>query len=68
MLSFPADHKDASILGSTSFARDITFADNLSSGQNLSITLTRLIDDFLELVLQGSLLSAASSRDSNEAV
>lgn len=76
VLSFPADHnKDAiwlviqaPIFCSTFFGRNIIFADNLSSGQNLSVTLLGMIDDFLELVLQGSLLNAASSRDSAEAV
>lgn len=76
VLSFPADHNKAAIslgiwassFGSPFFHRNIIFADNLSSGQNLSITLPGLMDDFLELVLQGSLLSAASSRDAAEAV
>lgn len=73
--SFPAEHNKAavwlgiqtSIFGSIFVGRSIIFADNLSSGQNLSITLPRLIDDFLELVLQSRLLSTASSRGSARA-
>lgn len=37
-------------------------------GRNLGVTLPRLIDDFLRLVLQGRLLNAASSRGSAKAV
>lgn len=51
-----------SIFGSIFVGRSIIFADNLSSGQNLSISLPRLIDDFLELALRSRLLSTASSR------
>lgn len=78
VLSFPPNNKKdaiwlgirASIFCSTSvfLAGTLFFADNPSFGQNLSLTLRGLIDDFLELVLQGSLLNAASSRDSAKAI
>lgn len=57
-----------SIFGFTFSSRNIIFADNLSAGQNLSVDLPGLMDDFLRLVLQGRLLSSASSRDTAEAI
>lgn len=59
VLSFPAHHINNwlgiwdSISGFTFSSRNIIFADNLSAGQNLSVALFGLMDDFLRLVLQG---------------